>query len=163
MTGRMMKVREPAETAAALEANRQRSRLDARAKLIPRRDTLTGVRADGVAVSGPAERICVVVGGRGAFRRLSDMLAPLIGDAVVEAGDPIETVDAIRAAALGRFPRVVLLCPSKLSEPIVSELVGRTKRYGLGWPLPTDLLGGLRSRDREAFLRRAIRIARGET
>jgi hypothetical protein len=133
-----------------VEENRQRYRLDARAKLIPRRTT-------------PAYRICVVVGGRGSFRRLADELAVKIGDAVLEAGDPVATVDAIRAASLGRFPRVVLLAPIGLSLPIADEVKRRNERWGLGWPEPVDLLAGLRARDRDAFLRLAIRTARGAT
>lgn len=133
----------------------QRRRLDQRAKLIPRKDQSSGTTA--------AYRTCVIVGGRGSLRRLADMLAALIGDAVIEAGSPIETVDAIRAAAMGRFPRVVLVCPTKLSRPIYEEIRATTARYGLGWTEPVDLLGGLRSVDREAFLRHAIRMARGKS
>ncbi len=145
---RPMHLRQPPETRAAIEADRQRKRLDARAKFLPIRQ--------------PAYRICVVVGGRGSCRRLSDTLAPLIGDAILEAGAPVETVDAIRVAAMGRFPRVVLLAPIGLSTPIADEVARRSARWGLGWPVPVDLLAGLRSRDREAFLRRAIRMAKGD-
>lgn len=147
MRPRMMHVRQPAETALAAANNRQLARIAARAKLIPR--------------STAAYRICIVVGGRGTFRRLADLLAPLIGDAVLEAGDPVATVEAIRNASLGRFPRVVLIAPANLAGPIHSEIERIGRRWGLGWPAPVDLLMGLRSRDREAFLRKALRTARG--
>lgn len=132
---------------AASEADAQRRRLNTRAKTLPTREMKLS----------PAYRICVVVGGRGRCRALAVELAPLIGHASLEAGAPIDTVDRIRAASMGRFPRVFILAPRSLAGPIVEEIRARNQRYGLGWPDPVDLLIGLRSRDREGFLRLAVR------
>jgi hypothetical protein len=121
----------------ASDADAQRRRLETRAKLLKP-----------LALES---RISAVVGGGGVFRRLSDRLAPAIGHAVVVAGAPIETVDALYLAA-GGPSRVVFLAPVRVSRPIVDEI----RRRG-SWPMPVDLLYGLRARDREAFIRHVLR------
>lgn len=137
--GFAFKPRTPMQTAAAQRAHEQRTRLDARAKRLPLRDA-----------SGP---IVVVVGGRGVNRRLSTMLAELVGDAVTEADAPLETVERVGVLAMGRVPRVVLLAPKREADPLAGEMLSR------GWTV-TDLLRGLRSADRQAQLRHAINVAR---
>ena len=127
----------------ASDADAQRRRLETRAKILKP-----------LALEA---RICAVVGGGGVFRRLSERLAPAIGHAVVEAGAPIETVDAaFLAAGAESPPRVVLLAPVRVSRPIVDEI----RRRG-SWPMPVDLLHGLHARDREAFIRHVLRTRGG--
>ncbi len=140
---------EPKVRAAAVAADEQRRRLAERAKVLRQ-------------VSVP-HRVCVVVGGRGVLRRLSDTLAGLIGDLTVVAGFAPETVDEIRARVPGRFPRVVFLCSSTMAAPISTEICSYSAAWGLGWPEPVEILRGLKSRDRDAFLRQSIRRARGAT
>ncbi len=135
-------------TANAEARDAQRARIAGRAKLLPRKGTV-----------GPAYRVCVIVGGRGSFRRLADILAELVADVVLEAGAPIETADAVAALALTGSPLVAILAPARLSAPIVAELGAR--RRHLASVAAVDVLAGLRSRDREAFLRHAIRLAKG--
>lgn len=136
-------------TASANDA--QRRRIQQRAKLLPRKNAV-----------GPKYRVCVVVGGRGSLRRLADILASLVADTVIEAGAPIETADAITTLSLGGpDPLVAILAPAKIARPLLDELEARRRhRAGVG---AVDVLVGLKSRDREAFLRHAIRMARGET
>jgi hypothetical protein len=124
----------------ASESDAQRRRLDARAK--PLRQ-LT-----------PA-RTCVVVGGRGRLHELARTLAKLVGHAVVEIGPPSLTLQRILDASMGRPPRVVIIAPAREARPLLSEI----RASSLLWPSPVDLLHGLRSRDREEFLRQAIRRA----
>lgn len=128
----------------------QRRRIDQRAKLLPRRGTV-----------GPKYRVCAIVGGRGSFRRLADILASLIADTVIEAseGEPIVTVDEIATLSLGGSPLVAILAPARVARPIVAELEAR--RRHLAGVAAVDVLAGLKSRDRDAFLRHAIRTARG--
>jgi hypothetical protein len=126
----------------ASDADAQRRRLEVRAKLL--------------RPLALESTICAIVGGGGAFRRLSERLAPAIGHAVIEAGAPIETVDSAEAIVGGRPPRVVLLAPVRLARPIVEEIKRRPF-----WPVPVDLLYGLRARDREAFIRHVLRTRGG--
>ncbi len=140
---------EPKVRAAALAADDQRRRLAERAKVLRQ--------------VSEVHRVCVVVGGRGLARRLSDTLAGLIGDLTVVAGFAPETVDEIRARVPGRFPRVVFLCSSAVAAPISTEICSYSAAWDLGWPEPVEILRGLKPRDRDAFLRQAIRRAQGAT
>lgn len=127
---------------AARDADAQRSRHDARAKVLSR----------------PMPRTCVVVGGKGVFRRLADSLAALVGDDIVEAGPALETLERILVRSLGTPPRVVIIAPAREAIPLLAELARWSATRT--WPAPVDLLVGLRSRDRESFLRQAIKTAR---
>lgn len=132
----------------AEKANAQRQRIEARAKVLR---------------SPLGARVCVVVLGTGTNRRLAEMLAPLVGHVTVMA-EPGETpghvVDRVIAqTGIGTIgPKIVVIGPAALSGP-VAEVIRMVRPH---WPAPVDLLAGLRSVDRQAFLRAAIRKARGE-
>ncbi len=96
--------------------------------------------------SGFPSHVVAVVGGGGAYRRLADMLAPSIGRHVtVECTHymRMRTYEAVR-------PRFVIIAPAGKALPLAKDL----RRLGA---TVVDLLDGLRSRDREAFLRFALR------
>lgn len=121
--------------ARARLAFEQRARLDARARrLVPQ-------RRDGLVV-------CAVVGGRGRNRRLAELVAPHIANVTIQMGAPIETAE--RVAASASVPRVIVFAPLWESEDFVREARRR------GWRT-TDMLAGLRTADREAFMRILLR------
>lgn len=126
----------------AEKANDQRKRIELRAKPL----RFLGART------------CVLYGGRGTFLRLASHLAPLVGQEALYIGSPVETVDLVLTRAMGVPPRIIIIAPHREAQPILDEVERRARERS--WPDPVDLLVGLRSRDREAFLRQAIKAAR---
>lgn len=127
----------------ASDADAQRRRLDARAKI------LRPLAAE--------PRVCVVYGGRGRMRELAEKVAELIGHGRVAMGAPLETIELIRAVTLGGTPpRVVVIAPLSESRPLVEAIRCACQH----WPAPVDFLYGVRAHDRVAQLRHIIRTVK---